>query len=94
MSFSISNSCFFKCLWYNDCPNVNITLVNLPFKIGQRFGWQICSMDISLQFDIFIYENWLIVAVIYHSSEVGDRREVLLNKGRGEGIWFRKTTKS
>ena len=43
---------------------------------------------------IFIYENWLIVAIIYHNSPVWIRKGVLVNGVRGEGIWFRKTTKS
>ena len=51
-------------------------------------------MDISLEFDIFIYENWLIVAIIYHSSQVGNTRGVLVSREREEGIWFRETTKS
>ena len=41
-------------------------------KIDSLFGWQISGMDISLQFHVFIYENWLIVAIIYHSNQDGN----------------------
>ena len=43
---------------------------------------------------MFIYKNWLIAAIIYHSSQVGNRREVLKSGEKGEEIWYRKTTKS
>ena len=56
-------------------------------------------MDISLYFDIFIYENWLIVPNIYHSCQVGNRRwggggggggggGVVVLVGRGEETGF------
>ena len=32
---------------------------------------------------IFIYENWLIVAIIYHSSSVGNTRGALISCGEG-----------
>ena len=61
-------------------------------------------MDISLQFDkfnlkskknVYLYmKNWLIVTIIYHSSQVGNRSGILVKEGRVEEIWFRKTTKS
>ena len=61
-------------------------------------------MDIPLQFDkfltlkakkcIFIYENWLIVTIIYHNSQVGNRSRLFVSGRRGDGIWFRKTTKN
>ena len=39
-------------------------------------------------------KNWLIVTIIYHSSQVGNRSGILVKEGRVEEIWFRKTTKS
>ena len=59
-------------------------------------------MDISLQFDksnlkrkkcIFIYENWLIVAIIYHSSQVGNRTGVHVSRGKGRGFDLEKQLK-
>ena len=36
----------------------------------------------------------LIVAIIYHNSQVGNRRGFFVSGGRVDGIWFRKTTKT
>ena len=67
------------CLWYNECPHVNITLGNLPFKIGFSFmagrsvAWLYPYSLINCKSKkvkakakkcIVIYENWLIVAII------------------------------
>ena len=54
--------------WYGQCFGVS-TKRNLCFLLSKK--------------RIFIYENWLIVAIIYHSSSVGNTRGALISCGEG-----------
>ena len=70
-------------------PKLTLPLEICHLKLGLTFRLADLWMGISLQFDkfnpkskkkcIFIYENWLIVAFIYHSSQVRNRRGVLIS---------------
>ena len=59
------------CLWYNECPNVNITFGNFPFNWFKLFAWQICGMDMSLQFDKFNQKNQKKCMFIYEKLKTG-----------------------
>ena len=57
------------------------------------YPYSLINLTLMAKKCIFIYENWLVVTIIYQSSQVGNRSGVLVIKGTVEGIWFRKTTK-
>ena len=58
------------------------------------YPYSLINLTLKAKKCIFIYENWLIVTIIYHSSQIGNRSGILVKEGRVEEIWFRKTTKS
>ena len=66
------------------------------FLAGRSMAWIYSYSFLTLKAKkyIFIYENWLIVAIIYHNSQVGNRKGLFVSGGRGDGIWCRKTTKT
>ena len=58
--------------------DISLLLINLAFKAKKY---------------IFIYENWLIVTIVYNSSQVGNRMVVLVIEGRVEGFDLEKQLK-
>ena len=80
---------------------MSVSVLTSPMEIchlvniltGRSVAWMcpysLINLTLKAKKCIFIYENWLIVAIIYHSSQVANRRGVLVSgvgEGRGSGL--------